>query len=333
MPYRSIIDNIKKGNISPVYLLGGKEPYFIDKVTGYIEENLLGPGEKDFNLDIFYGIEVDPDRVVAICREFPMMAERRVVIIKEAQKLEKPEVFDEYILNPSPTTVFVMAMKGTAFDKRKKAFNPAKNPHIVLLDAIPVRDTKLPDWILNFTQSSGYKIGQQEARLLAEYLGSDLSKVVMELEKLFISLNSGEAITADLIEKNIGISKNYNVFELQNALAERNYQKAARIILYFNDNPKTHPIQMTLAVLNSYFSKLMIYFYTADKNDQALAKALGTKPYFVKDYRKAARNYPAKKVMEIIRTIREFDTRSKGFETGSSAQKDLYKELLYRIMF
>jgi DNA polymerase-3 subunit delta len=332
MPHQKIITDIKNNNIAPVYLLAGEEPYYIDMVSDYIEKNILDESEKAFNLDIFYGLEVDPDKVISVCKEFPMMAERRIVIIKEAQKVKDLALFDNYILNPSPTTVLVIAKKAKSFDQRRKVYNPKSNKNIVVLNTKSVPEYKLADWIQNYTKSLGYSIDFQNAQLLSEHLGSDLSKVVKELEKLFISVKKGSSISSDDIEQNIGISKDFNIFELQKAIGFKNHDKAFQIMIYFSENPKAHPIQMTTASLNSYFTKLMLYYYSPDRSDNGLAKAMGVSPYFLKEYRTAARNYPAKKVVNIIKLLREYDLKSKGYEAGSSGQNDWHKELLFKIL-
>lgn len=333
MPYQKILDDLKKGEIAPVYLLGGEESYFIDKVSDHIEKNLLDESEVSFNLDIFYGMEVDPAKVLAICREFPMMSERRVVIIKEAQKVQDLELFDEYMLNPSPSTVLVIAKKGKTFDQRKKVYNPKNNPKVVAINTKKIPEYKLADWIQSYTKSEGYTIDFQNAQILSDHLGSDLSKIVKELEKLFISIKPGRPITAIEIERNIGISKDFNVFELQKSIGQKNFEKAFQIAIYFGENPKAHPIQMTVAALNTYFTKLMLFYYSNDRSDKGLSTAMGIQPFFLKEYKEAARNYPAKKVVNIIGILREYDLKSKGFEAGSSGNIEWHKEMLFKIMY
>ena len=322
MPHQKIINDLKNGDLAPVYLLGGEESYHIDKISDYIEKKLLDESELAFNLDIFYGMEVDPDKVVAICREFPMMAERRVVIIKEAQKVKDLDLFDDYILNPSPTTVLVIAKKGKTFDQRKKAYNPKSNPNVVSINTKRIPDYKLADWIQHYAKSEGYNIDFQNAQILSDHLGSDLNKIVMELEKLFISIKPGSPVSSSDIERNIGISKDFNVFELQKSIGQKNFEKAFQIIIYFGENPKAHPIQMTVAALNTYFTKLMLFYYSNDRSDKGLSTAMGIQPFFLREFKEAARNYPAKKVVSIIGVLREYDLKSKGFETGSSGNNE-----------
>jgi len=333
MPYQKILNDLKSGEIAPVYLLGGEEAYFIDKVSDHIEKNLLDESEVSFNLDIFYGMEVDPAKVVAICREFPMMAERRVVIIKEAQKVQDLELFNDYILNPSPSTVLVIAKKGKTFDQRKKVYNPKNNPKIVAINTKKIPEYKLADWIQNYTKSEGYSIDFQNAQILSDHLGSDLSKIVKELEKLFISIRPGSPVTAIEIERNIGISKDFNVFELQKSIGQKNFEKAFQIAIYFGENPKAHPIQMTVAALNTYFTKLMLFYYSNDRSDKGLSTSMGIQPFFLKEYKEAARNYPAKKVVSIIGILREYDLKSKGFKAGGSGNIEWHKEMLFKIMY
>jgi len=333
MSHQAIINDIKNNKIAPVYLLGGQESYFIDIVSDFIEKNILDETEVAFNMDIFYGLEVVPEKVISICKEFPMMAERRIVIIKEAQKILNLELFDDYILNPSPTTVFVIIKKGKTFDKRRKVYNPKNNKNIALLNTAKIADYKLAGWIESEVKSNGYLINQSSSQLLSEHLGNDLSKIKKELEKLYISVKKGSSITPDDIEQNIGISKDYNIFELQKAIGYRDYEKAFQIMIYFSENPKVHPIQMTIATLNGYFTKLMLFYYSPRKGDSDIASQLGISPYFVKEYREAAKNYPAKKVVSIISLLREYDLKSKGYEAGSAGYNDWHKELLFKIMF
>lgn len=333
MPHQKIINDLKNGDLASVYLLGGEESYHIDKISDYIEKKILDESELAFNLDIFYGMEVDPNKVVAICREFPMMAERRVVIIKEAQKVKDLELFDDYIQNPSPTTVLVIAKKGKTFDQRKKAYNPKNNPNVVTINTKRIPDYKLADWIQHYAKSEDYNIDFQNAQILSDHLGSDLSKIVKELEKLFISIKPGSAVTSADIERNIGISKDFNVFELQKSIGQKNFEKAFQIIIYFSENPKAHPIQMTVAALNTYFTKLMLFYYSNDRSDKGLSNAMGIQTFFLREFKEAARNYPAKKVVSIIGVLREYDLKSKGYETGSSGQNEWHKEMLFKIMY
>ena len=333
MPHQKIISDLNNRIVLPVYLLGGEEAYHIDKITDYIEKKLLDESEVAFNLDIFYGMEVDPDKVIAICREFPMMAERRVVIIKEAQKVQDLDLFDDYILNPSPTTVLVIAKKGKTFDQRKKVYNPKSNSNVVSINTKKIPDYKLADWIQNYTKSEGYTIDFQNAQILSDHLGSDLSKIVKELEKLFISIKPGSPITGIEIERNIGISKDFNVFELQKSIGQKNFEKAFQIVIYFGENSKVHPIQMTVAALNTYFTKLMLFYYSNDRSDKGLAMAMGIQPFFLREYKEAARNYSAKKVVSIISILREYDLKSKGYEAGISGQNDWHKEMIFKIMY
>jgi len=332
MPSTAIINDIKKGEISPVYLLGGDESYFIDQVVNYCENTILDESEKAFNLDVFYGMEVDPVKVQAICREFPMMANRRLVIIKEGHKTRDLDKLDSYILNPSQTTVLIIAMKGKKFDLRKKVYNPKKNKNIVVLNSVKIKDYKLPEWIINYTRSKGYVLNFEIATMLSEYLGSNLNTIIKELEKLFISKKPGETISSTDIERNIGISKDFNVFELQKAIGFKDVKKVNQIALYFADNPKAHPFVLTLGILNNYFTQLMRYYYSKDKSDNGLAAAIGTQPFFVKDYKLAARNYPPKRVVEIISILREYDMKAKGFETAGINEGEWLKEMIFKIM-
>ena len=332
MPHQKIINDIKNKKIAPVYLLAGEEPFYIDLVSDYIEKNILDESEKAFNLDIFYGLEVDPAKVISVCKEFPMMAERRIVIIKEAQKVQNLELFDDYILNPSPTTVLVIAKKSKSFDQRRKVYNPKNNKNITVLNTKKVPDYKLADWIQNFTKSKGYNIDFQNAQLLGEHLGSDLSKVVKELEKLFISVKKGSAISSSDIEQNIGISKDFNIFELQKAIGFKHHEKAFQIMIYFSENPKNHNIVPVMSALFSYFQKIMVYHFLEDKSPKSAAVALKVNPFFISQYQTASRNYTKKQLFYIFEYLKNYDLKSKGVNNKNTTQKGLLKELIFKIL-
>jgi DNA polymerase-3 subunit delta len=324
-----IITNIKSGTIAPIYFLMGEEAYYIDGITQYIEKNILTEEEKGFNQMIFYGRDVTIEDVIAAAKRYPMMAERQVIIVREAQDLSRTiENLVSYAENPQPTTVLVFCYKYKKLDARKKLTKLLRQ-NAVLFESKKLYENQVPDWIRRVMAGKGYTITPKAAQMLTEFLGNDLSKVNNELEKLQLIIKPGEQITPQLVEENIGISKDFNNFELQNAIGARDIKKAYGIVQYFAQNPKNHPLVMTIALMYSFFSKLLKYHSLIDKS--MAPKALGVSPYFVKEYQNAARNYPMKKVSGIISSIREVDMKSKGVGAANLPQGDLLKELLVNI--
>ncbi len=326
---KKIISDIKNGKAAPIYFLMGEEPYYIDGISDYIEDNLLSEEEKGFNQMVLYGRDVSIDDIVSNAKRYPMMAERQVVIVKEAQDLARTiENLVSYVENPQPTTVLVVCYKYKKLDARKKLSKAVKQKG-VLFESKKLYENQVPDWIRRVMAGKGYTISPKAAQMLTEFLGNDLSKVNNELEKLQLILKPGEQITPQIIEENIGISKDFNNFELQNAIGAKDIKKAFGIVQYFAQNPKNHPIVMTVALLYSFFSKLLKYHSLTDRSQAP--KVLGVSPYFIKDYEMAARHYPMKKVSKIVSVIREVDMKSKGVGAANIPQGDLLKELLVKI--
>ncbi len=326
---KEIVTSIKNGDIKPIYFLMGEEAYYIDAISDYIEKTVLSEEEKGFNQMVLYGRDVTIDDIVGNAKRYPMMAERQVVIVKEAQDLSRTiENLVSYVENPQPTTVLVFCYKYKKLDARKKLSKAVKKSG-VLFESKKLYDNQIPDWIKRTLASKGYTISPKAAQMLTEFLGTDLGKINNELEKLQLILKPGEQITPQVIEENIGISKDFNNFELQNAIGERDIKKAFSIIQYFAQNPKNNPIVMTVSLLYGFFVKVLKYHSLTNK--ASAAKELGVNPYFLKDYEKAARNYPMKKVSGIIATIREVDMKSKGVGAANMSQGDLLKELLVKI--
>lgn len=326
---KQIVTSIKQGEVAAVYFLMGEEAYYIDAISDFIEDSVLSEEEKGFNQMVLYGRDVSIEDVVSHAKRYPMMAERQVIIVKEAQDLSRTiENLVAYVENPQPTTVLVFCYKYKTLDKRKKLSKSiAKNG--VLFESKKLYENQVPDWIRRVLAGRGYTITPKAAQMLVEFLGNDLGKVNNELEKLQLITKLGEQFTPELIEENIGISKDFNNFELQNAIGEKNIKKAFAIVQYFAQNPKNHPLVMTVALLYSFFSKLLKYHALTNKTDAP--RALGVSPYFVKDYQLAARNYPMKKVSAIISSIRKVDMKSKGVGAANLPQGDLLKELLVSI--
>ncbi|MBW8333797.1 MAG: DNA polymerase III subunit delta [Prolixibacteraceae bacterium] len=331
MTFEEIISNLKKKIYHPIYFLMGEETYFIDKISDYISDNVLTDAEKGFNQTILYGKDTEPHNIIANARRFPMMSNHQVIVVREAQNIKKIEDLESYAKNPLNSTILVINYKYKTLDKRK-TFAKLIDQKGVLFEAKKIYDNQLPAWIISYLKNQNYTIAPQAAAMLSEYLGADLSKVANELDKLIISLPAGTQITPDHIEKNIGISKEFNVYELQNALGERNLLKANRIVNYFGANPSSNPIPVIISGLFSYFSKILNYHFLEDKSQNNVASVLQVHPFFVKTYVAAARNYNIKKLVEIISILREYDMKSKGWGNVSASPADLQREMIYRIL-
>jgi DNA polymerase-3 subunit delta len=329
---KQLVTDINNGNIKPIYFLMGEEAYYIDKVSDFIEEHVLAEEEKEFNQMVLYGRDVTIDDIVANAKRYPMMAERQVVIVKEAQDLSRTiEKLTDYATSLQPTTVLVINYKYKKLDKRKALYK-AINKVGVVYESKKLYENQVADWIRRVLSGQNYTISPKAAQMLVEFLGTDLSKISNELEKLKIVLPEGSQISPEHIEENIGISKDYNNFELRKAVGERNVLKAHKIVHYFADNPKDNPMVVTVSLLFNFFTQLLHLHGLNDKNPRHVASALKVSPYFVNEYITASKNYPMKKVSGVISTLREFDVKSKGVGANAIPQGDLLKELLVRIM-
>jgi DNA polymerase-3 subunit delta len=327
-----IVVDIKQGNIKPIYFLMGEEPYYIDKIAEYIEGNVLTEEEKGFNQMVLYGRDVAVEDIVSNAKRFPMMAERQVVIVKEAQELSRTiENLTPYVENPQPTTVLVICYKYKTLDKRKKLYKQVEKNGL-LFESKKLYENQVGDWIRRVLSGKEYQIEPKASLMLVEFLGTDLSKISNELDKLMLILPKSSMITAKDIEENIGISKDFNNFELRKAVGERQIVKANQIINYFAQNPKNNPLVMTISLLNSFFTQLLIYHGLKDKSKGNVSKALKVNPYFVADYQTAARNYPMKKVSQVISLLRDADLKSKGVGAQNLAEGDILKELLFKVL-
>lgn len=329
--YEEIIGNLQKKIYHPIYFLMGEEAYFIDKISDYITDHVLTDAEKGFNQSVLYGKDLEPHVIMANARRFPMMANHQVLIVREAQNIKKIEELESYVKNPLSSTILVICYKYKTLDKRK-TFTKLLDQKGILFESKKIYDNQLPNWISSYLKNLQYTISPQAAAMISEYLGADLSKVANELDKLIISLPVGYQITPDHIEKNIGISKEFNVFELQNAIGERDLLKANRIVNYFGANPSSNAVPAVTASLFSYFSKLLNYHFLEDKSQNNVASALGVHPFFVKTYVSAAKNFNIKKCVETVSILREFDMKSKGFGNVSASAADLQREMIYRIL-
>lgn len=340
MDYNDIITELKKKVYRPIYFLSGEEPYFIDMISDYIETNVLDESEKEFNQSVLYGLDVSADDVIGAAKRFPMMSEYQVIIVKEAQNIKdlfskgkdkSKSSFEAYLENPQKSTVLVICYKGKTVDKRTAAAKTIAKAG-VLLESKKIYDTQVPNWINNYLKGKDYSIGPKAAALLTEYLGTNLSKVSNELDKLTISLSPKSEITVEHIQKNIGISKDYNVFELQSAIGKKEILKANRIVNYFAANTKEAPLIMTVASLYNYFSKILRYHFVTDKSKNNVASKLGVHPFFVGEYESVAKNFSLRKLKAVFGYLREYDLKSKGVNNISASEGELLKELVFKLI-
>lgn len=310
----------------------GEEPYYIDRISSFIETNVLTEDERGFNQMVLYGRDVAIEDIISIAKRYPMMADYQVVIVKEAQDLSRNiEKLVEYAKQPQPSTILVMNYKYKTIDKRKTLYKTLQKGSVVY-ESKKLYENQVGEWIRRVLSGKNYTIMPKATQMLVEFLGTDLSKINNELEKLQIVLPEGTQITAQHIEDNIGISKDYNNFELRKAIGERNVLKAHQIVKYFADNPKDNPMVVTVSLLFNFFSQLLHFHGLNDKSPRSVASALKINPYFVNEYITAAHNFPMKKVSMVIATLRDFDVRSKGVGSNAVPQGDLLKELMVKIL-
>ena len=331
--FRKVVKDVRSGTFKPLYLLHGDEGYFIDRIGEEIEAHALQEHERDFNLTVLYGKDSDPDQVRDACLRFPMMAERQLVVLREAQtwKIDQFDKLAAYFKKPTPTTVLVIQVKHKKLDGRRAWFKDLKK-HAVIFESKKLYDNEMPGWIQGYVKFQKRRIGEREALLLAEHLGSDLARLTKQVEKLCIMAGEGEAITGDLIERIIGINKDYNIFELQNAIGANNAEKAQRIANYFASAPKDHPLVLTVGMLNAFFTKVALVHAGQGRSQGELASLLGVSPFFVKDYANAARNFPPDRLAEVQRLLRDTDLKTKGVGSSSATDGDLLRELLAKVM-
>ena len=331
--YEDIVKNIKSKNFSPVYLLMGEEDYYIDLLTDLIQDNALTDTEKEFNLTVFYGLDTEIETVVNAAKRYPMMSERQVVIVKEAQRMARLEELTYYLQKPLNTTILLLCYKHGCVDRRKKIVAEIGKVGTVF-ESKPLKEGQIPGFISSYLKRKQVDIEPKASEMMTDFVGTDLSRMVGELEKLIITLAPGQhRITPEQIERNIGISKDYNNFELKNAIIEKDVMKANRIVNYFDSNPKNNPLQLTLGILFAFFSNLMVAYYAPQKTEQGVAAFLGLKtPWQAKDYIKGMHKYSGVKTMHIITAIRECDAKSKGLGNVSTSNGELLRELIYFIL-
>lgn len=328
-----ILDALKKKAFSPVYFFYGEEPFYIDELTGYMEKHVLDDASREFNQTIVYGLDVSARDVVDLSRRFPMIGNYQLVIVKEAQNIQNFDALIDYFDKPSETTILVINYKYRKLDKRKTLYKRlSKSKKVVLFESSRVYENKIPVWISERAHILGHTITPKSEMMLAEFLGTDLARINNEMNKLAINLQPGQAITEDLIERYIGISKDFNVFELQKALGKRDIFHALRIIQYFEANPRQNPLQMVNVLLYAFFMKVLLYHQLKNENKNTIAAKLGVSPFFVDDYRVAVQNYSPAKVKEIISGIRELDLKSKGFGATDTTSYNPLKEWVFRVV-
>jgi DNA polymerase-3 subunit delta len=333
----NVIKDLKNKKYAPVYFLQGDEPYYIDVIANWIEKHCLTESEKSFNQNILYGKDVNVPTILQRCKQFPMMSDKLVVIIKEAQELSDlgkenaDNLLLAYLQNPLPSTVLVFCYKYKTLDARKTL---AKNidKFAVLVNSKKLYDNQLSDWVTAYFQQKGYKITPKAALMLSEFIGNNLSRLTNESDKLLINLKENTPVDENLVEKYVGISKEFNVFELQKALVKKDVLKANQIINYFESNPKANPIIPIISILFGFFTKILLTHAQEDKSESSLARALQVNPFFVKDYLFGAKSYSADKVISVIRDLRKADLMSKGVDAAGIGEGQILKELIFKIL-
>lgn len=333
----SILSDLKKNKYAPVYFLQGEEPYFIDLISDFIESNALNESEKGFNQVVMYGKDAEINKILTNARRYPMMADRQVVIVKEAQEIpdinkeEGIALLESYLKNPLPSTILVFAHKYKTLDGRKSLAKTVKEK-AVLLTTKKIYDSAIPDWISSYVKNKGFDIDIKATQMLTDFIGNNLSSLANEINKILINFKEKTTIDAAMVQKFVGISKEYNVFELQRALGTRDLVKANQIVNYFEANPKNNPIIPVIALMFSFYSKLLMVHHSKDKSDKGIAAALKLNPYFVKEYLLAARNYPIHKVIDNIHHVKRADLQSKGIDSPSMGEGQILRELVYKLM-
>ena len=332
-----VLNDLKAGKYAPVYFIQGDEPYYIDEISNYIEQNALSEADKGFNQTIVYGKDVSMAQILTHARRFPMMAEKQVVLVKEAKDIqdigreEGQKLLINYLENPVPSTILLFAHKHKNIDGRKPLAKALKQKALFVTSE-KVRDYQLPDWIDQYVKRKGYAINDKTTYLLSEYIGNNLERLTNEIGKILINIPQGGLIDEDLVQKYVGVSKEYNVFELQRALSTRDVVKANKIVNYFNANPKANPVIPMIALLFSYYSKLLLFHGAKDKSDHNLTAVMGIRPFVLKEYKLAASHYPLPKVIANISFLRKADLLLKGVDSGAMDDGDILKELVFKLI-
>ncbi len=335
MTYEEILRDIQAKRFTPVYFLHGEEPFFIDQIADAVEANALSEGEKSFNQTVLYGKDMDHLTLLDTLRRYPMMAERQVVILREAQEMKSLTELTSYLENPMPTTVFVVCHKHKKLDLRTKFGKALQGKSVIALESKKLYDNQIADWITSYCKTRKIAIEPAAAALLSEYLGTDLSRITNELDKLALNLPAGTTVTAHHVQEYVGISKDYNVFELQKALATRDLPKIARMQAYFAANIRKNPLIVTISSLYAYFSKVYMLHGLRNSSDAEMVRALDLRSdWFLKEYKVAVHNYSPSQTIEIISLLKQYDLRSKGVDTDTTntGEEELMKELFWKIL-
>lgn len=333
--YESIMKELRDGKYRPIYFLMGDEAYYIDKIAEYIAENALKPEERDFNQTVMYGADVTAAQIADAARRYPMMAERQVVIVKEAQNIKQTDALEKYVKQPMMSTVLVICHKNGKIDGRKKEYVKALAQHGVVFESVKLRDRELPAFIEDYMRGKNVAIDRKSTMMMADFVGADLSRLTGELDKLVLSLPENDRkVTPEAVEEQIGVSKEFNVYELRDAIVNKDVFKANQIINYFDKNPKSGGLYSVLPILYNYFQTLMIAYYAPNRNSQeALAEWLEFgKPWQAKAFMTGMRNYSGIKVLQIISKIREIDAKSKGLDNPNTPSEELMRELIFYIL-
>ena len=333
MDFELILKDLQNKIFSPIYFLYGEEPYFTDQLASYIEKNALDENVREFNQTVVYGRDVSVKDIIHQARSFPMMGNYQLIIVKEAQEIKKIEEFEPYLDAPMETTILVISYKYKKLDKRKGFYKKlTKSKQSVVYESQRIRDYEVPKWIEKTISQNGYKIHPVAAVILSDHLGNDLNKISNEIEKLMINIKPGSEITETEIEENIGISKDFNIFEFQKSLWQKNALKAQRIVNYFEANPKEHPLQMISVMLHNFFMKIFLYHHIRNLDERKIAAELGINPFFVKDFQQASRVFSTQKTKSIISDIKNLDLKSKGVGSNDAQSYGELKQLVFKIM-
>lgn len=335
--FEKLLNDLKKGNYAPIYFFQGDEPFYLNELSDHIEEHCLNEQDKGFNQTILYGKDADMGKILSSARGFPMMAERRLLMIKEAQdirdfnKESTNALFEAYLENPANTTVLVFVYRNKLLAKNTRLYKRL-DKNAVVYNAKKIYDNQVSGWIKEYISSKGLTMSVKGVQILADYIGNNLERLANEINKIKINLSSGEEIGEEHIQKFVGINKDYNVFELQNALGKKDVLKANKIVNYFGENPKANPVIPVIAILFTFFSKLLLIHHSNDRSERVLAGVLKVNPFFVKDYVLASRYYPLSKVIQNIHAIKEADLIVKGVKPGGHGEGQVLKELVYKLL-
>ena len=322
---------LQKKQYSPVYLLYGMEAYFIDKITDYISENILTEAEKGFNQSVFYGRDITISQILETAKRYPMMSEKQVVIIREAQDLKGVEELESYMANPVESTVLVLAYKYKKPDGRKKWLKEAKKNGVVF-DSKPIYENQMEAWVSAYVRQREREITPKATMLICDYIGTNLSLASNEIDKLFITINEGETVDDEAVSRIIGINKDYNNFELTKSIGAKDHIKAMRIANYFSHNQKEHPLVVSVGILGRYFTQIMLLHFSPGISQNEAARMLGVNPFFVKEYFTAKANVSGAAAAKNIELIRQYDLKSKGVNSGTTPNGELIKELVFKLL-